>query len=88
MKSKPTYRKSERPKLMYKKDIAKMQAEIEETAIVLMLAYMMDEEDFDEARIKRMWQKMEEWMNAVSEHLLTVDKVREIIHDKKGWAVE
>lgn len=73
---------------MYKRDIAKMQAEIEETAIVLMLGYMMDEEDFDEERVKAMWLKMEEWMKGVKDHLLTIEQVKKIIYDTKGWVVE
>lgn len=88
MKSKPRNHKAERPVLMYRKDIEKLQTETQEAALVLMLAYLMDEEDFDDERVRQMWQKMESWMLAVKDHLVAVEEVKKIIFEQRGWVVE
>ena len=88
MKSAPRNHKAERPVLMYKKDIRKMQTEFEQTAIILFMAYMMDEEGWTDEKTLAMWDSLEKWLLAVKEHLISVDYVKKLIREQRNWEFE
>jgi DNA-directed RNA polymerase specialized sigma54-like protein len=80
--------KSEKARWMTKKDIHKMQNDIEQKAIILFMAYMMDEEGYTDEKVKEMWHKLEEWLLAINKHLISVEQVREIIRQERGWEIQ
>ena len=83
-----TKRKSERPQLLYKRDIRKMEMDIAHKMQVLLLSYLMDELDYDADKIIEVNAAMNRYLEAIEEKLITVRTVEQIIEENTGLHID
>ena len=64
--------------------VKKMETEIWEKCLILSAAYLMDEMDYNEDKVVDYFTSMTKYLEAIDDHLLTMDKVCEIIKEHSG----
>ena len=69
---------------MTARDVTKMKMEIADRMLCLVTAYLMDELDYDEENIVKLWEGITRYSQAIKDHTLTLNKVKEIIQDNTG----
>ena len=74
-------RKSERPQMLYKRDIRKMKNDIYYKTQVLLFAFLMDELNYSAERIIEVKEALDRYLEAIDKKLLTVEKVEKIIEE-------
>lgn len=66
------------------RELNKLKLDVTERVLCLVTAYMMDELDYDEEKIVDMWLSIQRYANAIKDHTITLNKVKEIIQEKTG----
>lgn len=67
--------------------IRSMQEEIASKTVALTLACLMDEYDFDREQLEAFAERFCRYNSAVTEHLITIHKVLEIIEEQTGMHI-
>ena len=76
---------SEKPRLMYKRDIRKIEENAAAEVLILVTAYLMDEFEYDEDKIIELWNGVTRYSDAINkEKLITINQVCEIIEKNTG----
>lgn len=52
--------------------------------LVLVTAYVMEDLGGDEAKVIDFWESIARYSDAIDEHLITINKVKQIIEDYTG----
>ena len=55
--------------------------------MILTLAYLMEDEDFDENRLIGVWSGLTRYSEAVNSHLISLKKICEIINKSTGLEI-
>lgn len=55
--------------------------------MILTLAYLMDDEDFDNDRLLGVWDGVTRYASAIDSHLISLNKVCDIINDSTGLKI-
>ena len=69
---------------MDKKAINKLESETWKKEMILSAAYLMDEFGYDEERVCEFWDGMNRYLDAVKGHIITINKVIDIIEKHTG----
>ena len=76
---------SEKPRLMYKRDIRKIEENAAAEVLILVTAYLMDEFEYDDDKIIELWNCVTRYSDAINkEKLITINQVCEIIEKNTG----
>lgn len=72
------------------REITRIKKEISDRTLTLITAYLMDELDYDEDKIIELWEGITRYSEAIKDHSITLNKVKDIIQEKtgivlKGW---
>ena len=81
---KKTKRPSQTPLVLYERDLRKLRESISDHVLTLVTGYLMDELDYDEDKIVALWEGIARYSNAVEDHLITLNTVKEIIEKNTG----
>lgn len=76
--------------VMTARDVTKAKKEIADRTLTLITAYLMDELDYDEDKIVELWEGITRYSEAIKDHTITLNKVKDIIEERtgiklKGW---
>lgn len=68
---------------------AKLKEETTSIAILLVLAYLMEETEFNDAdKLVAMYTKLNDWADSISDHLISVKNIAAIIEEKTGLEIK
>ena len=75
-------------KWMTDKQIKKLEDEAWKKCAILTTAYVMDELGYDEDKIMDFHDHLDKWIDAIDEHLITIDQVCKIIEEHTGIKIK
>lgn len=68
---------------------AKLKEETTSIAILLVLAYLMEETEFNDAdKLVSMYTKLNDWADSISDHLISVKNIAAIIEENTGLEIK
>lgn len=73
---------------MDERALKKLETDVANKVIALDMAYHMDSFDYNKEQIIEYYKGMERYMNAISDHLVTLKQVCDIIEEYTGIRVE
>lgn len=71
-------------KWMDEKAVKRFESDIWVQCIILSASYLMDEFDYSEEKIIDYYEALTRYIGAIKSHLITIDKVKEIINEHTG----
>lgn len=76
--------KSKKPEVMSRSNVNKLLSKF----LVLTIAYLMEETEFNSVeKLMDFYDGILRWLNAVQDHLITVNKARELVEEHTGRKV-
>lgn len=67
--------------------LEEIKRDISGQTMIPTLAYLMDDEDFDEDRLIGVWDGLSRYAEAVNSHLISLNKVCDIINESTGLSI-